>query len=152
MAGKNYAAGSPFGNNQNQVYSAPPAFKAVATTVRDAASMPSSILALNQNPTGVEISTAGGPVAFKWLYRTTVDSSVASTSVVATGAAASFDHVVPNNTYRRFVIPQAVNNSQGYGSFVGGNVENGCYTHIAYAAMPVASIITITQYGLSNSY
>lgn len=152
MAGKNYAAGSPLGNNQNQVYSAPPSFKAVASTTKDASTTTSSILILSQNTTGVEISAAGGPVAFKWLYKTTVDSSVAATSVITTGATADYDHIVPNNSYRRFVIPQAVNNPQGYGSFVGGNVENGLYTHIAYAGMPVASIISITQYGSSNSY
>ncbi len=152
MAGKNYAAGSPLGNNQNQVYSAPPSFKAVATATKDTAVTTSSILVLNQNTTGIEISASGGPMAFKWLYRTTVDSSVASTSVITTGTNADYDHVVPNNNYRRFVVPQAVNNPQGYSSFVGGNIENGLYTHIALAGMPVASIITITQYGSSNSY
>lgn len=152
MSGKNYAAGSPLGNNQNQVYSAPPSFKAVATTARSTTPTVSSILILSQNTTGVEISSAGGPTVFKWLYRSTVDSSVASTSVIATGATADFDHIVPNDTYRRFVIPQAVNNPQGYGSFVGGNVENGLYTHIAYAGLAAASIVSITQYGSSNSY
>lgn len=152
MAGKNYAAGSPLGNNQNQIYSTPPAFKAVATTVKDVAATTSSILILNQNTTGVEISSTGGPMAFKWLYQNVVDSSVAATSVITTGATADFDHVVPNNTYRRFVVPQAVNNPQGYGSFVGGNIENGLYTHVALKGMPSASVITITQYGSSNSY
>lgn len=152
MAGQNYARGIPMGNNQMPAsFIAPPAVAAIGTTVRDTATTTSSILVFNQNTTAIEVAATGGPVYIKWLTQAVVDSSVAGTSILGTGAGANFDHIIPAATYRRFVLPIATNNPQGYGSMVGANRENGLYPNMAYVGA-VTSIIAVTQYGSSNSY
>lgn len=153
MAGQNYARGIPMGNNQMPAsYQAPPAVAAVATTVRDTTPTTSSIRTLTADTTAIEVTATGGPVFIKWLKQSVVDSSVAGTSVLATGSGANFDHIIPAATFRRFVVPIAVNNPQGHGSQVGANIENGLYANIGFVGGTGASIIAITQYGSSNSY
>jgi hypothetical protein len=152
MAGQNYARGIPMGNNQMPAsYIAPPAVAAIATKVKDTATTTSSILVLSKNTTAIEVAATGGNAYIKWLTQSVVDSSVAGTSIVATGAAVNFDHVIPAASYRRFVVPIATNNPQGYGSMVGANTENGLYPNMAYVGV-ATSIIAITEYGSSNSY
>ncbi len=151
MAGRNYAKGVPVGDNNLQFTTdSPPAVAAIGTTVRDTATTTSSILVFNQNTTAIEVSAAGGPAFIKWLTQSVVDSSVAGTSIVATGATANFDHVIPNESVRRFVIPIAtIPTSQT--SLMGANRANGLYPNMAYVGA-VTSIISVTQYGSSNAY
>ena len=138
---KNYAKGKPLGNNQVPFYDSPPAETALATTVRDSAAT-SSILALTEDTTAVEVTATGGTAFVKWLTQTTVDSSVAGTSVISTPGTANFDHAVPADTVRRLVIPIAQGNySRGAGSMVGANVENGLYSHIAYRGVASVAVI-----------
>ncbi len=152
MSGQNYARGVPMGNNQMPAsYIAPPAVAAIATTVKDTATTTSSIMVFNQNTTAIEVAATGGNAYIKWLSQSVVDSSVAGTSILGTGAGANFDHVIPAASYRRFVIPINVNNAQGYSSQVGANRENGLYPNMAYIGT-ATSIIAVTQYGSSNSY
>lgn len=152
MAGLNYAKGKPMGNNNVPFFDSPPAIKAIATTVKDSATTTSSILILNQNTTAIEASPTGGPMFIRWLSQSTVDSSVAGTSVIATGAGANFDHVIPAANVRRFVVPiNSHSYAEAYGSAVGANVANGLFTHVAYSGT-ATSILTVTQYGSSNSY
>lgn len=152
MAGQNYARGIPLGNNQMPAsYVAPPAVAAIGTTVRDSTTTTSSIMVFNQNTTAIEVAATGGPAYIKWLGQSVVDSSVAGTSVIGTGATANFDHVIPAASYRRFVIPIFSNSPQGYSSQVGANRENGLYPNMAYVGV-VTSTIAVTQYGSSNSY
>lgn len=143
--------GQPMGNNSIPLFNCPPAIKAVASTVRDTTATVSSILILGQNTTAVEIASTGGPTYFKWMSQATVDSSVAATSVVTTGATASFDHVIPAATVRRFVVPISIQ-VVGATSLQGANPDNGLFTHIGMAGGTGASVIAITQYGSSNSY
>ena len=151
----NYAKGKPLGNNQVPFYDSPPAIPAIATTVKDSATTTSSILILTDNTTAIEVTGTGGPTYIKWLASATVDGSVAGTSVVATGATANFDHVVPAAQVRRFVVPVSLANNVQIGatitSMVGANVENRLFKHVAYRGA-VTSIIAITEYGSSNSY
>lgn len=130
----------------------PPAVAAIVTSIRDVTATVSSIRTLSQNTTAIEVASTGGPAYIKWLGQSVVDSSVAGTSILTTGAGANFDHVIPAATYRRFVIPIFTNNPQGYGSQVGANVENGLYPNVAVIGGTGASVIAITQYGSSNSY
>ena len=140
------------GNNEMPAsYIAPPAVDAIGTTVKVTATTTSSILVFNQNTTAIEVAATGGNAYIKWLSQSVVDSSVAGTSILATGATANFDHVIPAASYRRFVIPIVVNNPQGYSSQVGANRENGLYPNMAYIGA-ATSIIAVTQYGSSNSY
>lgn len=152
MSGQNYARGIPMGNNQMPAsYIAPPAVAAIGATTRDTGTTTSSILVFDQNATAIEVGAVGGPVFIKWLSRSVVDSSVAGTSILATGTGANFDHMIPPSEYRRFVIPINVNNPQGYSSQVGANRENGLFPNMAYIGT-VTSIISVNQYGSSNSY
>lgn len=140
------------GNNQIPLYNCPPAVAAIGTTVKDSSTTSSSILILNQNTTAIEVGASGGPAFIKWLSKSVVDSSVAGTSVIATGATANFDHSIPNATVRRFVVPIAIAASaEAYGSVVGANVANGLYSHVAFVGT-ASSVISINQYGSSNSY
>lgn len=149
---QNYARGIPMGNNQMPAsYIAPPAVAAIQTTVADVTPTTSSIRTLSQNTTAIEVGAVGGPAYIKWLTQSVVDSSVAGTSIVATGAA-NFDHIIPAASYRRFVVPIATHYSAGQGSLVGANVENGLYPNVAVLGGTGASIISLTQYGSSNSY
>lgn len=142
----NYAKGKPVGNNQIPFYDSPPAVVAIATTVKDSATTTSSILVLNANTTAIEVSPTAGPAFIKWLSQATVDSSVAGTSVIATGSGANFDNVIPVATVRHFVVPisQSIT-PNSYGVQQGANAANGLYTHVAYLGT-VTSIITINQY------
>jgi hypothetical protein len=151
MATKSYAAGTPVGNNEVPIYGSPAAVAAIATTIKDTAPTASSIRTLTENTTAIEVGATGGPVYIKWLTQAVVDSSVAGTSVIATGAA-NFDHMIPAASVRRFVVPIVTNKAAGYGSFMGANVENGLYPNVAVIGGTGASVISITQYGSSNSY
>lgn len=154
MSTVNYSRGVPMGNNNVpfQGNGTPPAVAAINTTIRDTTPTTSSIRTLTQDTTAIEVAATGGPVYIKWLSRAVTDSSVAGTSILATGAGANFDHVIPASTYRRFVVPISTNNPQGYSSQVGANVENGLYPNVAFVGGTGASVIAITQYGSSNSY
>ena len=141
----------PIGNNQIPVGALTPApYKAIATAVSDITPTVSSILILTHNTTAIEVTATGGPAYIRWLSQNVVDSSVAGTSVIATGATANFDHVIPNATVRRFVVPVAIEPTSST-SVMGANRANGLYSHMAYAGA-TASIIAVTQYGSSNSY
>jgi len=141
----NYAKGTPVGNNQIPFVGTPPPVTTLATTVRDSGTTASSILILNNNTTAIEVMPTGGPAFVKWLTQTVVDSSVAGTSVIATGATANFDAMVAANTVRRFVVPVATNiTPNSYGVQQGANLANGLYSHIAYRGT-VTSIIGVIE-------
>ena len=151
MAAQNYARGVPMGNNQVpfQGNGTPPAIKAIAQYLSENGTA-SSVITLTQNTTGVEIAAQTAPVAMRWVF--VADAATAATSVIAiAGATANFDHIIPANTYRRFVVPIEVNNPQGYGSQVGANIENGLFRRLAYKTQGIASV-AVAEYGSSNSY
>lgn len=147
---QNYARGPAMGNNQVPFTTeAPPAVKAIAATMRDSLSPISSITILNTNTTAIEVVAAGGTGFIRWLTQAVVDTSVAGTSVIATGTP-NYDHAIPAGTMRRFVIPIAsVPTSQT--SMQGANPLNGLYSHVATRGT-LTSILGITEYGSSNSY
>lgn len=146
----NYSKGKPVGDNLVPQYDSPPAVKALVTTLKEAATTTSSILILGQNTTAIEVSPTGGPAFIRWLSQATVDSSVAATSVITTGATVAFDHVIPAATVRRFVVPISII-PVSLQSVQGLNPLNGLFTHVAYSGT-VTSVIAITQYGSANSY
>ena len=150
---KNYAAGTPVGNNQMPLYNSPAPFKAIGTVADDSTPNTSSILNLSANTTAIEVATSGGPAFIQWLSQSTVDSSVAGTSVISTGAAANYDHMIPPNTVTRFVVPISTGpiGVAPNASAVGVAVELGLFRNVAFKGT-AASIVSITQYGSSNSY
>lgn len=124
----NYAIRHPQDENSEILFGLPPAFPAKVTTgaIPPAAS---SVVSFGPNTTVVEITALNASLAIKW----------GSASVIATaGATANFDHIVPVNQTRRFVIPQSV---QGVtGSVVGRGVLNGLYNSMAVIA--TSSVLT----------
>lgn len=93
----------------------------------------SSVITLTDSTTTIEISTNGGPAAIKWIASTDTTASV-----VTAAATADFDHVVPQNTYRRFVVPIE---RYGITSLVGANKQNGLYNRVAFKAFGISSVL-----------
>lgn len=143
--------GIPLGNNQMPAgYQTPPAIKAIKQYLSENATA-SSVISLTDNTTSIEVAAGGAPVAVRWVYAS--DGTGAATSVIAiAGSTANFDHVVGQNTVRRFVVPiEMINNAEGYSSVVGQRVANGLFARLAYKSQGVASV-AVTEYGSSNSY
>ena len=151
MAGKNYASGQPVGNNQMLFnISTPAPFKALKQYYAENGAV-SSVVTLTENTTAVEIAAGGAAALIRWVYVS--DASTAATSVIATGTSANWDHVVPANTVRRFVVPIEVS-SPGIApnaSMVGARVENGLFARLAYRNAGIGSVMA-SEYGSSNSY
>lgn len=152
---QNYAKGKPVGNNQIPFYDSPPPVLAIARTIKETGVGTSSILVLTDDTTAIEVVAMGGTAFIKWLAQSTVDGSVAGSSIIATGATANYDHAIPNATVKRFVVPISASNNVTVGavstSMVGANVENRLFKNVAFVGT-AASVIGITQYGSSNSY
>lgn len=134
------------GNNQMPAsYQAPPAVKATVTRMSENAAV-SSVITMSMNTTAIEIAATATPVLLRWVPTTSTDPSVFGNASVM-----NYDHIIPANTFRRFVVPIEVNNPQGYSSQVGANIENGLFRRFAWAT-PVAGSVYSTEYGSSNFY
>ena len=150
MAGKNYAAGTPVGNNQMLIQVQTPApFKAISQYYSENG-VASSVVTLTENTTAIEIAAGQSAVLMRWVYR--ADAATAATSVLAT----NWDHAIPANQVRRFVVPIEIsNNGVQVGatitSMVGANIENGLFRRVAYKNTSIGSVMT-SEYGSSNSY
>lgn len=105
----------------------------------------SSVISLTHDTTAIEIAAQGNPVVMRWVATTDTQASV----VAIAGSTANFDHVIPANTVRRFVVPIEV--GTGTSSVQGANREYGLYQRVAYATQGIASV-ALTEYGKSNSY
>ena len=119
---QNYSPAQAHDKNNEPIVNAPSPLpsKQVTVAVPPAAS---SVISFGANSTKIEVAALNGPVAIKW----------GPSSVIAIAGTANFDHIVPGNTVRTFVIPQSV---QGVtSSVVGANTLNGLYTSMAVIAM-----------------
>lgn len=111
----------------------------VANARYGAAAATSSVITLNDNTTTIEIAaiagSGGGGIAIKWIAQSDTQASV-----VATGATANFDNVVPANWRQRFVVPKE---TIGVQSTVGANKRNGLYNRVAWISttVPPASVM-----------
>lgn len=142
----NYSRGKPIGNNNVPQYDIPPAIKAINRYTGENATN-SSVISLTNDTTAIEIGAGGTAIIMRWVLATDTQASV-----VSAAAGSNFDHMIPANTVRRFVVPIEVqNNSQGYSSMVGANVSNGLFQRVAYKTQGIASVL-LTEYGSSNSY
>ena len=94
----------------------------------------SSVISFGSNTTTFEITALNSSLAIKW----------GSASVIATaGATANYDHIIPVNQTRRFVIP--MNTSGSSSSVVGANALNGLYSTMA--VISASSVLTgYTEY------
>lgn len=144
---KNYAAGGAIGNNNQPVDASHPApVKAIARYVYENG-VASSVLTLTQNTTAIEVATGATPAVMRWVATSDTEASV----VAIAGATANFDHEVPANAVRRFVVPIESAPNQGYSSMQGTNRAEGLYQRVAIKSQGVGSVLT-TEYGSSNSY
>lgn len=101
----------------------------------------SSMVALDPRATVVEVTTGNGPAGIKWW-----GSVIGSANIHPSMTTANFDHAIPANTIRRFVIPQSVIGAAHAGSVIGGlGAQNGLYpqmTVIPLQAIPATSVFT----------
>lgn len=146
---KNYAAGTPVGDNQMPIYGSPAPFKAVARYAKENATV-SSVVTLTQDTTAIEVATAGLPGIIRWVPTTDTEASV-----FANASIQSFDHVIPANTVRRFVVPIESGTNTTFGATItsvqGQNREYGLFRRLAFASTGVSSVY-VAEYSKSNSY
>lgn len=135
---QNYAVGLPHDKNGEVQQNNPAPFLALDEWHSENATA-SSVISFTHDTTVVEIGASGGPAAIKWIATTNTNPSV-----VTAAATADFDHVIPKDTYRRFVIPieSSTTNPQ---SIQGANRLNGLYQRIAYKSFGIASV-TLTEH------
>lgn len=132
-----YSKTLPVDNNKNTKQDYPPALKALQTFGTANAAV-SSVITFNDNATDLEVTAAQAPVAIRWIA-----SSDTAGSVIGIGATANFDHVIPVNETRRFVIPKEGQNVQ---SIVGANIREGLYRRVAWITAGANSSIYGTTY------
>lgn len=135
----NYARNIPrdSGGAPMQEYPAP--YPAVTRGVRDTAVV-SSITILNQATSAIEVAATGGQgVVIRWIPIAESPTVSPFGSVVSSGVAANYDHVIPAGTVRRFVVPKET------GGAVAGAVGsvNGLYQRVANTTIgtPASSIL-----------
>ena len=143
---RNYAKGQPVGDNQVPMFLAPPEVKAIEQYTSENATA-SSVITLTENTTAIEIAAGAATAFMAWIPTTDTTASV----IAIAGATANYDHVIPANTVRRFVVPQESTPNQGTSSMVGDNRAYGLYRRVAYKSAGIGSVMA-TEYGKSNSY
>lgn len=135
-----WVAGSPVGANGEQMQEFPdpkPAYKAWGTGATSA----SSILNLSDSTTVLDIAvlsaSGAGGLAIKWVG---ANDTTASSSVIASGANANFDHVIPSQWRMRVAVPKEVNGISN--SVVGIRLQQGLYGKVAIIGThaPVPSV------------
>lgn len=104
----------------------------------------SSVITLNDNTTTVDIYAAGQSVAIRWVPASeTAAVSPFASVITAVGATANFDYVIPQNYYRRFVVPVE---GQGTPSIVGLGVQAGLYRRLAVVSAGTVSSILVSEF------
>lgn len=139
---KDYAVAQPVDQYGNQVQ---PEQAAAVPALRNDTSgaLVSSIIALDNRATVIEVVTGGGAVALKWF------GSVIGANPNPSVTATAYDNGVPSNWIRRFVIPQSVAGISNIGSVVGGRgAQNGLYTQVAVIPLQASAptSIFVSQY------
>lgn len=123
-----YAKGLPIDVNTNPMQEYPPPFISQAR-YNSANGVASSVISLNPNTTSLEVGAVGGQgVVIRWVPVTETAGVSPFASVVSSGLGANFDHQIPANTYRRFVIPKETIGQNTPGQV--GSV-NGLYQRVA---------------------
>lgn len=132
-------------NTPLQEYPAPIQSKAryVSTPVA------SSVVTMTDNTTALEIGAiGGGGILMKWVTVTELAGVAPAGSVIASGAGANYDHFIPANTVRRFVVPIDPNDTPApASSMVGVNVKLGLFSRVAWInATATSSSVFGTEY------
>ncbi len=125
-----YAKGIPIDKNRTPMQAAPAPALSNARYASENASA-SSVITLNDNTSQIEIAAIGANRAGIMRWVTTSDTQA---SVTAT----NFDHAIPTENVRTFVVPKE---SAGTHSVVGVNIKEGLYRRVAIMSMGPASIL-----------
>lgn len=140
---QNYAAAIPQDREGGVLQEFPAPFKANARYSTNNATV-SSVITLNDNTTSIEISAIGQSVAIRWVPASESASVSPFASVITlAGGTANFDHVVPANYWRRFVVPVE---TQGVQSIVGIGVQAGTYRRVAIMSGATVSSILVSEF------
>lgn len=129
---KNYAKTIAMDQGGNPMQGVPPPLLAVGRYTSENA-VASSVVTLTDNTTQIEVAAVGQAVALRW-----VASSDTQGSVISAVGTANYDHVIPANQLRTFVIPQE---RAGVSSIVGANVLNGCFKRVAWKSTGIGSVM-----------
>lgn len=132
----NYATPLPNDRRGNSMQDLPSPVLALQVDASETAAA-SSVLALTDNTTSIEVAAVGAGAVIKW-----IPTSSTNPSVISAFSTANFDHAIPANTIRRFVVPIE---RQGTSSIVGLNKQAGLYQRVAVKSVGAASVLT-TQY------
>ncbi len=139
---QNYAPSIPSDREGHELQEFAAPFKANARYGTNNATV-SSVITLSDNTTAIEVSAMGQSVALRWVPATETAAVTPFASVITTGTSANFDHVVPPNYFRRFVVPVE---TQGVNSIVGIGVQAGTYRRVAVMSSATASSIMVTEF------
>lgn len=133
----NYAKQLVIDKNGSPYQNSPPAASAISRYVSENAAA-SSVITVTPDTTAVEIATGGTTAVVRWVATSDTQGSV----VAIAGATANFDHLIPSNSFRRFVIP--VDTTATYppnNSMVGANIANQLYRRVAIKSQGVGSVL-----------
>jgi hypothetical protein len=139
---QNYAAAIPSDREGHELQEFPAPYKANARYATFNA-IASSVITLNDNTTVVEVSAVGQSVAVRWIPASETAAVSPFASVLTTVAGANFDHVVPANYWRRFVVPVE---TQGVNSIVVIGVQAGTYRRVAVMSAAAVSSIMVSEF------
>ena len=129
----NYQKQLPKDRGGDALQEFPAPFLAVKRTTSENATV-SSVITLSDQTTSLEVTALGVGAALRWVPATDTQASV-----VTAVSGANYDHVIPPNTMRRFVVPQEFIPTP---SIAGANVANGCYARVAYRSFGIGSIMS----------
>ena len=129
----------PMDKGGNSLHDFPPATPALQRDYNENNGT-SSIITLNANTTNLEVGCQGASGAvLRWI----AVGDTAASVIGLPGTTANFDHFIPTNTVRKFVVPVETRGMSS--SVVGANAQAGLYARVAVKSVGIASVIT-TQY------
>lgn len=101
----------------------------------------SSVLSLTHDTTMVEIATLATGAAMRW-----VRTGDTEASLVTAISGANFNHIIPPNTTRTFVVPKERVGSSG-ASVQGANRGEGLFQRVAIKTVVGAASVFLAEYG-----
>lgn len=115
----------------------PPAASAITRYVNENGTA-SSFIGVTEDTTAIELYAGGVPAIMRWVASTDTQGSV----VGIAGATANFDHVIPSNGVRRFIVP--IDNTlplPSQSSLQGANRANQLYRRFAWKTQGIGSVL-----------
>lgn len=136
----NYAAALPADKAGNPIQNAP-ATSSVVARYNSENAIASSVISLTHDTTQIEIATLGTGAAMRWVR--TADTEA---SLVTAVAGTNFNHIIPPNSVRIFVVPKERAGSSG-ASVQGVNRGEGLFQRVAIKTTAAAASVFLAEYG-----